>query len=90
MSDSNVPANASTARMPPSTLQVMAAAAWLSILLGILVECAVLLTRAAAGSSPNLVQTVAEFASSVTWAVIVCTGISLGSAAAQQRAIAST
>ena len=67
------------------TLHLMATAAWLSIVLGIVVECAVLMTRAAAGAAPILVQTIAEFASSVTWAVIVCTGISLGSAAARHR-----
>jgi len=81
--------NAAPPNQPPllhaNTLHLMAAAAWMSILLGIVVEGAVLLTRTAAGASPNLLQSVAEFASSVTWAVIVCTGLSLGSAAARHR-----
>ena len=85
MSDTTVPTHGSPLWIHANTLHLMAAAAWMSILLGIVVECAVLMTRAAAGASPNLVQTIAEFASSVTWAVIVCTGISLGSAAARHR-----
>jgi hypothetical protein len=85
MSDASVPAQDNPAWIHASTLHLMAAAAWMSILLGIVVECAVLMTRAAAGAAPNLVQVIAEFASSVTWAVIVCTGISLGSAAARHR-----
>jgi hypothetical protein len=85
MTDTTEPAPNPAPLLNANTLHLMAAAAWMSILLGIVVECAVLLTRAAAGASPNLLQTVAEFASSVTWAVIVCTGISLGSAAARHR-----
>jgi hypothetical protein len=77
--------NDDSAWIPLSALHAMAAAAWISILLGILVECLVLATRAAAGNAPQLAQTVAELAGSVTWAVVVCTGISLGSAAARHR-----
>jgi len=85
MSEASVPTNDTPTWIPANTLHLMATAAWLSILLGVLVECAVLIARAVAGASPILVQTIAEFASSVTWAVIVCTGISLGSAAARHR-----
>ena len=85
MSDTTVSVNESPPLIRPGTLHVMAAAAWMSIVLGLLVECAVLVTRAFAGAPAVLAQTVAEFAGSVTWAVIVCTGISLGSAAARHR-----
>jgi hypothetical protein len=66
-------------------LHLIATAAWMAILLGLLVESAVLLTRAAAGIAPQSLVALAEFASSVTWAVIVCTGIALGTAAARHR-----
>jgi hypothetical protein len=66
--------------IPTNALHAMAAAAWIAVLLGVLVECLVLATRAAAGSGPQFAQSVAELAGSVTWAVIVSTGISLGSA----------
>ena len=59
--------------IPTTALHAMAAAAWMSILLGVLVESLVLATRAAAGTAPHLAQTVAELAGSVTWAVVVCT-----------------
>jgi len=85
MSDITVPTQGSQPRIDAKALHLMATAAWMSILLGVIVECAVLITRAAAGTSPYLLQTMAEFAGSVTWAVIVCTGISLGSAAARHR-----
>jgi hypothetical protein len=85
MTETTVPAQGNPLWIHAGTLHLMAAAAWMSILLGIVVECAVLMTRAVAGVAPNLIQAVAEFASSVTWAVIVCTGISLGSAAARHR-----
>jgi hypothetical protein len=85
MNDITLNNDDSAAWIPTSALHAMAAAAWMSILLGILVECLVLATRAAAGSAPQFAQTVAELAGSVTWAVVVCTGISLGSAAARHR-----
>jgi len=71
--------------IPTNALHAMAAAAWIAVLLGVLVESLVLATRAAAGSGPQFAQSVAELAGSVTWAVIVCTGISLGSAASRHR-----
>jgi hypothetical protein len=85
MNDITLNNDDSAAWIPLSALHTMAAAAWMSILLGVLVECLVLATRAAAGNAPQLAQTVAELAGSVTWAVVVCTGISLGSAAARHR-----
>jgi hypothetical protein len=85
MNDITLTSDDSAAWIPTRALHAMAAAAWMSILLGILIECLVLATRAAAGNAPQLAQTVAELAGSVTWAVVVCTGISLGSAAARHR-----
>jgi hypothetical protein len=85
MNDITLTSDDSAAWIPTRALHAMAAAAWMSILLGILIECLVLATRAAAGNAPALAQTVAELAGSVTWAVVVCTGISLGSAASRHR-----
>jgi hypothetical protein len=85
MGETTVSVNESPPLIPAGTLHVLAASAWMSIVLGVLVECVVLVTRAAAGAPAVMAQTVAEFAGSVTWAVIVCTGISLGSAAARHR-----
>ena len=87
MNDTTLTNEDSAAWIPTRALHAMAAAAWMSILLGILVECLVLATRAAAGNAPVLAQTVAELAGSVTWAVVVCTGIWLGSAASRHRVI---
>jgi hypothetical protein len=85
MSDLTVAGQEGGAGVRARSLHWMAVAAWLSILLGVAVEGAVLLTRAALGMRANGVQAAAEFASSVTWSLIVCTGISLGSAAARHR-----
>ena len=85
MSDITLTNDDSVVWIPTKALHAMAAAAWMSILLGLLVECLVLATRAVAGTAPQLAQTVAELAGSVTWAVVVCTGISLGSAASRHR-----
>jgi hypothetical protein len=85
MNDITLSHDQSAPWIPTTALRAMAAAAWMSILLGVLVESLVLATRAAAGTAPQMAQTVAELAGSVTWAVVVCTGISLGSAASRHR-----
>jgi hypothetical protein len=75
----------STPWVRTDALRLMASAAWMAVVLGVVVETAVLLTRAAGGSSPQFAQTIAEFLSSVTWSTVVCSGIALGSAAAAHR-----
>jgi hypothetical protein len=66
-------------------VHILMSAAWMSILLGITVECAVLAIRLAAGSAPSLSQSFVEFAGSVSWSTVVCSGIAIGTAAARQR-----
>jgi hypothetical protein len=84
-------ASAHAAKSPPAAsgtpniVHILMSAAWLSILLGITVECAVLAIRLAAGSAPHLIQSFVEFAGSVSWSTVVCSGIALGTAAARQR-----
>ena len=52
-------------------IHVVTTTAWMAIILGILVECAVLAVRLAAGTSPTLNQCISEFAGSISWSTIV-------------------
>lgn len=52
--------------------------AWLSVLLGLGVEALLLLLAAGSGLVPELGEIVAASVQKVSWAVIVCTGIAIG------------
>ena len=52
--------------------------AWLSVLLGLGVEVLLLLLAASSGLVPELGEIVAASVQKVSWAVIVCTGIAIG------------
>jgi hypothetical protein len=59
--------------------------AWLAILLGLLLQLALLLAAAGLGSFAGLRPLVAETARNVGWSVLVCTGIAVGRVAAKGR-----
>jgi hypothetical protein len=59
--------------------------AWLAILLGLLLQLALLLAAAGFGTFAGLRPLVAETARSVGWSVLVCTGIAVGRVAANGR-----
>ncbi|HLM78807.1 MAG TPA: hypothetical protein VK361_10520, partial [Rubrobacteraceae bacterium] len=83
--DSNIPrrqateatqtsATAGGSRLVATLLRV----AWLSVLLGLGMEALLLLFAAGSGLVPELGEIVAASVQKVSWAVIVCTGIALG------------
>jgi hypothetical protein len=59
--------------------------AWLAILLGLLLQLALLLAAAGFGSFAGLRPLVAETARNVGWSVLVCTGVAVGRVAAKGR-----
>jgi hypothetical protein len=59
--------------------------AWLAILLGLLLQLALLLAAAGFGTFAGLRPLVAETARSVGWSVLVCTGVAVGRVAAKGR-----
>jgi hypothetical protein len=64
---------------------VLLRVAWLAILLGLLLQLALLLAAAGFGIFAGLRPLVAEAARSVGWSVLVCTGIAVGRVAAKGR-----
>jgi len=75
------PAGAVPAGTGPAVLR----AAWLSILLGVLVEVLLLAAASFGGKALHLGPVLAELAQKVTWSVLVCVGIAFGTAAAKAR-----
>ena len=67
-------ATAGGSRLVATLLRV----AWLSVLLGLGMEALLLLFAAGSGLVPELGEIVAASVQKVSWAVIVCTGIALG------------
>jgi Family of unknown function (DUF5317) len=59
--------------------------AWLAILLGLLLQLALLLAAAGFGIFAGLRPLVAETARNVGWSVLVCTGVAVGRVAAKSR-----
>lgn len=59
--------------------------AWLAILLGLLLQLALLVAAAGFGSFAGLGPLVAETARNVGWSVLVCTGVAVGRVAAKGR-----
>lgn len=69
-----------------STTSVLAAAAWMAILLGIVVQSLILVARITAGGQATALQVVVDVASGVTWSALVCSGVALGTVVARHRA----
>lgn len=70
-----------------SVAAVMSAAAWLAILLGLLVQAMILLARLAAGGSVTTLQVIADVTAGVTWSVLVCSGLALGAVVVRHRGV---
>jgi hypothetical protein len=60
-------------------------AAWMSILLGLLIEIALLVTAVGFGKAERLSPFIADLAGMMSWSVLVCVGLAIGSAAAGLR-----
>jgi hypothetical protein len=59
------------------------AAAWMAILLGLLVQLAVFGAKTGAGAKVPGLQLVVDIASGVAWSVIVCGGVAIGTVASK-------
>src|SRR5690242_10214290 len=59
------------------------AAAWMAILLGLLVQIAVFGAKTGAGAKVPGLQLVVDVASGVAWSVIVCGGVAIGTVASK-------
>lgn len=67
-------------------LRRMATVAWLSILLGLAIQTALLVTNLlASGQLPPAAAVVVDFAQGLTWSFFVCAGIGLGTTLARSR-----
>ena len=60
--------------------------AWLAVLLGLVMEALLVLLALSFRSLPGLGTAVADLARSVSWSVIVCAGLAIGTSVSQLRA----
>jgi len=74
-----------TAREQP-VVATLARAAWLAILLGLTVQILVLVAKIAAGGQSTHLQLIVDVASGVTWSVLVCSGVAVGTVLSRYRA----
>lgn len=63
-------------------------AAWMSIALGFLIEIALIIAAATFGKASDVRPFIADLAGKVSWSVLVCVGISMGTVAARARGAA--
>ncbi|MDP3738820.1 MAG: hypothetical protein Q8R02_15605 [Hyphomonadaceae bacterium] len=64
-------------------LNTIFTAAWIAILLGLLVQIGVFSAKIGAGAKLPLIQLMVDIANGVTWSVIVCGGVAIGIVAAK-------
>ncbi len=62
--------------------------AWLSVLLGLGVEVLLLLFAASSGLVPELGEIVAASVQKISWGVIVCTGLAIGTTPPSAKSLA--
>lgn len=83
------PAPIAPAAASPSTPSVLwqkaTTVAWMSILLGVGIELLLLLGAALTANFPARAAVVADLSQKISWAVFVCVGLALGTAAAKAR-----
>ena len=79
------PSAETTLRVPAGSTALLLRVAWLAILLGLLLQLALLLAGAGFGIFAGLRPLVAETARNVGWSVLVCTGVAVGRVAAKGR-----
>ena len=75
------PVGAPTSRLLPRILKV----AWMAIIAGFILQTAVLAAKLLAGGAFPGAKLFVDVAGGVTWAVLVCAGVALGTAAAKAR-----
>jgi hypothetical protein len=67
-------------------LRRMVAVAWMSIVLGLLMQGTILAGKSWLGAPPALAQLLIDLVNGVTWSFLVCAGIGLGTTIAKARA----
>jgi hypothetical protein len=73
------------AAAPPGPWPTLLRVAWLAILLGLLLQLALLLVAAGFGTAPSPGPLLAETLKTVSWSLLVCVGVALGRVAAKGR-----
>jgi hypothetical protein len=73
------------AAAPPGPWATLLRVAWLAILLGLLLQLAVLLVAAGFGTAPSPGPLLADTLKTVSWSLLVCVGVALGRVAAKGR-----
>jgi len=73
------------AAAPPGPWATLLRVAWLAILLGLLLQLAVLLVAVGFGTAPSPGPLLAETLKTVSWSLLVCVGVALGRVAAKGR-----
>ena len=82
-----VAASTSTASASPKLGATLLRVAWLSILLGFVMEAVKLLSAAGVGVFPGLnLAVVADLVGQISWSTIVCVGLAIGTAMSKFRA----
>ena len=71
------------AATPPGPWATLLRVAWLAILLGLLLQLAVLLVAVGFGTAPSPGPLLAETLKTVSWSLLVCVGVALGRVAAK-------
>jgi hypothetical protein len=73
------------AAAPPGPWATLLRVAWLAILLGLLLQLALLLVAVGFGTAPSPGPLLAETLKTVSWSLLVCVGVALGRVAAKGR-----
>jgi hypothetical protein len=73
------------AAAPPGPWATLLRVAWLAIVLGLLLQLAVLLVAVGFGTAPSPGPLLAETLKTVSWSLLVCVGVALGRVAAKGR-----
>lgn len=84
---SNDAAEAVVSTLDVSAVRIALGAAWGSVLVGLVLQFLVSLGRSAAGADWPGIAVLAEAAQSVSWAVLVCVGLAIGTVAARSRSL---
>jgi len=72
-------------KAPTNPWATLLRVAWLAVLLGLLLQLALLLVAAGFGTFAGLRPLLAETCKTVSWSVLVCAGVALGRVASKSR-----
>ena len=75
-----------TAAAPPGPWATLLRVAWLAIVLGLLLQLALLLVAVGFGTAPSPGPLLAETLKTVSWSLLICVGVALGRVAAKGQA----